>query len=115
MTLLEAPCGRGLRGIIPIPTCLLKGRRGYFAGQPRAGEALLGFGSCGEATLNLSPAGDLDEAAANLYAMLHALDRAEFSAIAVTKIPHEGAGAAINDRLRRGAAAATVQSQQAHG
>lgn len=82
--------------------------------QARAGEALLGFGSCPEATLNLSPTGDLDEAAANLYAMLHALDRADFSAIAVTLIPSEGAGVAINDRLRRGAAH-TDQPKQAHG
>lgn len=74
------------------------------ATSPRRGEALLGFGpACGEATLNLSPSGDLDEAAANLYAMLHALDRAEFTAIAVAPIPHEGRGAAINDRLARGA------------
>ena len=84
------------------------------AEQVRAEEALLGFGICPEATLNLSPTGDLDEAAANLYAMLHALDRAEFSAIAVKVIPDEGAGVAINDRLRRGAAD-TDQSKQAHG
>ncbi len=82
--------------------------------QARDGEALLGFGSCPEATLNLSPTGDLDEAAANLYAMLHALDRAEFSAIAVMAIPGAGAGLAINDRLRRGAAD-TDQPKQAHG
>ena len=105
---LEAP---GMMASHYAPTLPLR----LDAGQPRAGEALLGFGSCGEATLNLSPAGDLDEAAANLYAMLHALDRAEFSAIAVTPIPNDGAGAAINDRLRRGAAAATVQAKQAHG
>ncbi len=72
---------------------------------PRRGEAFLGFGpACGDATLNLSPSGDLDEAAANLYAMLHALDKPEFTAIAVTPIPHDGRGAAINDRLTRGAA-----------
>jgi len=74
------------------------------ASGPRRGEAFLGFGpACGEATLNLSLSGDLDEAAANLYAMLHELDRPEFTAIAVTAIPHEGRGAAINDRLARGA------------
>jgi len=83
------------------------------AEQPRAGEALLGFGSCDDATLNLSTTGNLVEAAANLYAMLHALDRAEFSAIAVTKIPNRGVGIAINDRLRRGAAAVTVQAKRA--
>ncbi len=75
----------------------------------RPGEALLAFGpdvpSGAAATLNLSPAGDLDEAAANLFAMLHALDRPEFSAIAVAPIAGEGRGAAINDRLRRAFAA----------
>jgi L-threonylcarbamoyladenylate synthase len=67
------------------------------------GEALLGFGP-GPATLNLSPAGDTTEAAANLFAMLRALDRAEFTAIAVRPIPESGLGLAINDRLRRAAA-----------
>ena len=71
-------------------------------------EALLGFGAdapMGAAeTLNLSPSGNLDEAAANLFAMLHALDRPEFAAIAVVPIPDDGLGAAINDRLARAAA-----------
>ena len=76
------------------------------ATEPHLGEAFLGFGpACDNATLNLSPSGDIDEAAANLYAMLHALDRVEYyTAIAVTPIPHEGRGVAINDRLERGAA-----------
>ncbi len=68
------------------------------------GEALLGFGPAPEATLNLSPDGDPAEAAANLFAMLRALDRGEFSAIGVMPIPEEGLGLAINDRLRRAAA-----------
>ena len=75
---------------------------------PRPGEALLAFGPNPipgfVATLNLSPTGDLGEAAANLFAMLRALDRAEFSAIAVMPIPEHGLGRAINDRLRRAAA-----------
>ena len=72
---------------------------------PRAepGEALLGFGEAPGATLNLSPRGDLKEAAANLFAMLRQLDsRAE--RIAVSPIPVTGLGEAINDRLRRAAA-----------
>jgi L-threonylcarbamoyladenylate synthase len=69
------------------------------------GEALLGFGPGHDgAARNLSPAGDLVEAAANLFACLHELDRPEFSAIAVAPIPEEGLGRAINDRLRRAAA-----------
>jgi L-threonylcarbamoyladenylate synthase len=55
--------------------------------------------------LDLSPAGDLAEAAANLFAMLRALDDpARFSGIAVTPIPAVGVGVAINDRLARAAA-----------
>jgi L-threonylcarbamoyladenylate synthase len=72
-------------------------------GEARAGEALLGFGAQPTATLNLSPSGDLTEAAANLFAMLRALDRAPFTAIAVAPIPDRGLGRAINDRLRRAA------------
>lgn len=68
------------------------------------GEALLGFGPAPGATLNLSDGGDLVEAAANLFAFLHALDRAPFTGIAVMPIPEEGLGLAINDRLRRAAA-----------
>ncbi|MDH3968937.1 MAG: L-threonylcarbamoyladenylate synthase [Rhodospirillales bacterium] len=71
-------------------------------------EALLAFGPdppAGAAvTLNLSPGGDLAEAAANLFAQLHALDRPELEAIAVMPVPEHGLGAAINDRLRRAAA-----------
>jgi len=69
-----------------------------------AGEALLGFGpEARDAMLNLSPSGDLAEAAANLFAMLRALDRPTFRGIAVMPIPDNGLGAAINDRLRRAA------------
>ena len=56
--------------------------------------------------MNLSPAGDLVEAAANLFSMLHALDRAPIRRIAVVPIPELGLGRAINDRLRRAAAPA---------
>ena len=73
----------------------------------RADEALLAFGSQlpqGAATvLNLSPSGDLIEAAANLFAYLRALDDARYAGIAVMPIPHEGIGEAINDRLKRAA------------
>jgi len=71
-------------------------------------EALLAFGprplEGAAATLNLSPRGEVTEAAANLFAMLRALDRPEFRAIAVMPIPDEGLGEAIRDRLRRAAA-----------
>jgi L-threonylcarbamoyladenylate synthase len=73
-----------------------------------ADEALLAFGpqplQGAAKTLNLSPGADLQEAAANLFAMLRALDRPEFRAIAVMPVPEDGLGEAICDRLRRAAA-----------
>jgi L-threonylcarbamoyladenylate synthase len=73
------------------------------ARTPRPGEALLGFGPAPDATLNLSPRGDLKEAAAKLVAMLRQLDESA-QAIAVMPIPQTGLGEAINDRLTRAAA-----------
>lgn len=72
------------------------------ATQPREGEAWLAFGPS-DSPFNLSPTGDLREAAANLFSMLRAADRTRPVAIAVAPIPHEGLGEAINDRLRRAA------------
>ena len=72
-----------------------------------AGEALLAFGPAPPAagiTLNLSARGDLIEAAANLFSHLRALDASGASGIAVMKVPHQGLGEAINDRLARAAA-----------
>jgi L-threonylcarbamoyladenylate synthase len=73
-----------------------------------ADEGLLAFGPEVPAgamlTYNLSPGGDLGEAAANLFAMLRALDRPGIGRIAVMPIPETGLGLAINDRLRRAAA-----------
>ena len=74
----------------------------------RPGEALLAFGNPVPATegpsINLSPAGDLVEAAAGLFAALRALDATGARTIAVMPIPEHGLGEAINDRLRRAAA-----------
>ena len=74
----------------------------------RPDEALLAFGPAApegaQERLNLSETGDLTEAAANLFAFLHRLDRSGASAIAVMPIPERGLGIAINDRLRRAAA-----------
>ena len=79
------------------------------AQQPH-GEAWLGFGPSDfdVPSLNLSPSGDLREAAANLFAYLRKLDRMAsehgLSSIAVATIPDHGLGEAINDRLQRAAA-----------
>lgn len=79
------------------------------ARRVRPGEAFLAFGPeprgvDQRAVLNLSRSRDLSEAAANLFAMLRALDRPGITRIAVAPIPSRGLGAAINDRLRRAAA-----------
>jgi L-threonylcarbamoyladenylate synthase len=81
------------------------------AQEARPGEALLAFGAARPAgaegaahTLDLSPRGDLVEAAANLFAHLRALDATGVSTIAVAPIPATGLGEAINDRLKRAAA-----------
>lgn len=52
---------------------------------------------------NLSEAGDLHEAAANLFSMLRDLDNPANKGIAVMQVPEAGLGIAINDRLRRAA------------
>lgn len=80
-----------------------KARMRLDAEEARAGERLLGFGDV-EADWNLSRSGDLVEAAANLFRMMHELDRSSDDPIAVSPIPDEGLGRAINDRLRRAAA-----------
>ncbi len=75
------------------------------------GEALVRFGGAAvdgadsaAIVLDLSPSGDLNEAAANLFAYMKKADASGASAIAFTAIPDEGLGEAINDRLQRAAA-----------
>jgi L-threonylcarbamoyladenylate synthase len=77
----------------------------------KPGEALLAFGphlpkgaEKAVRVLNLSPAADLVEAAANLFSDLRTLDSAGAKSIAVMRVPLEGLGEAINDRLARAAA-----------
>ncbi len=76
-----------------------------------AGDAFIGFGTTQVAgadkaafATDLSPAGDLTEAASRLYATLRAADRSGAVSIAVAPIPRTGLGLAINDRLARAAA-----------
>jgi len=69
---------------------------------PDEGEGFLAFGPGAPVGLNLSPSGDLVEAATKLFAMLRALDT-RFERIAVAPIPSTGLGEAINDRLERAA------------
>jgi L-threonylcarbamoyladenylate synthase len=76
--------------------------------RPRSDVGLLAFGPKVPRhkgpVLNLSHRGDLQEAAANLFRMMHALDETGVQTIAVMPIPNEGLGEAINDRLARAAA-----------
>jgi L-threonylcarbamoyladenylate synthase len=72
--------------------------------SPAPDEAYLAFGPTAvETAFNLSPTGDLREAAANLFAFLRAADRTNPTAIAVAPIPRQGLGEAIHDRLKRAA------------
>jgi L-threonylcarbamoyladenylate synthase len=80
------------------------------------GEAALDFGGVLAATatsarLDLSPSGNLEEAAANLFAFLRALDEGAPEMIAAAPVPEHGLGAAINDRLRR---ASSPRQRAAH-
>jgi L-threonylcarbamoyladenylate synthase len=75
------------------------------------GEALINFGNAkvadadkAVARFDLSPAGNLREAAANLFTTLRAADRSGAFSIAVAPVPMTGLGEAINDRLTRAAA-----------
>jgi L-threonylcarbamoyladenylate synthase len=99
----DAPLAPGMLSSHYAP----KARLRLNAVAPHDGEALLAFGpapATSHVTLNLSPRGDLIEAAANLFSHLRALDASGTARIAVMKIPHKGLGEAINDRLRRAAA-----------
>ncbi|MEX6505059.1 L-threonylcarbamoyladenylate synthase [Jiella sp. M17.18] len=91
------------------------GRVRLDAARIEPGEHVIAFGpqpSAGieqaAAVVNLSPRGDLIEAAANLFAALAAFDSPDIARIAVAPIPREGLGEAINDRLQRAAAPRTV-------
>ena len=117
---LEAALGRPLAQAAPAragpqapgqlashyaPRARLRLDAGAVAGDEAAldfGGALAGAASL--ARLDLSPSGDLVEAAANLFAFLRALDEIGAASIAVAPVPAQGLGAAINDRLRRAAA-----------
>ncbi|RNF35122.1 L-threonylcarbamoyladenylate synthase [Paracoccus methylarcula] len=75
------------------------------------GEAVLGFGSAlipgidaAAEVFDLSPSGNLDEAARNLFGLMHMADATGAESIAVVPIPKHGLGLAINDRLQRAAA-----------
>jgi len=96
----DAPLAPGMLSSHYAPKAQLR----LDAEAARDGEALLAFGPAPGAMLNLSARGDLIEAAANLFSHLRTLDASGARSIAVMKVPHEGLGEAINDRLARAAA-----------
>lgn len=68
---------------------------------PENDEFYIGFGAI-DGDLNLSPRGDLREAASNLFAYLRLADgKAQHGKIAIAPIPVQGLGMAINDRIKR--------------
>jgi L-threonylcarbamoyladenylate synthase len=81
-------------------------------------EALLAFGphvpKGAVASINLSPSGDLAEAAARLFGALRELDDSNAATIAVMPIPNHGLGEAINDRLQRAACSPQSIGVSAH-
>jgi L-threonylcarbamoyladenylate synthase len=99
----EAPPAPGMLASHYAPKASLR----LDADGAQPGEALLAFGQAPDFSgplLNLSPRGDLIEAATNLFSHLRVLDASGAKRIAVMKVPHDGLGEAINDRLRRAAA-----------
>lgn len=73
--------------------------------NPMEGEVLIGFGpQAPEKAINLSPTGNLMEAATNFFSTLRKLDSEGNKRLAVMPIPKTGLGLAINDRLKRAAA-----------
>src|SRR5262245_12858628 len=99
----DAPVAPGMLASHYAPKAALR----LDADDARPDEALLAFGPApafSGALFHLSQCGDLIEAAANLFSHLRALDASGAKRIAVMKVPYDGLGEAINDRLRRAAA-----------
>lgn len=103
----DAPLAPGMLASHYAPQARLRLNAGHVA----PGEALLAFGpapprgaEAAAMALNLSPRGDVIEAAANLFSYLRRLDATGVKTIAVMPIPQQGLGEAINDRLQRAAA-----------
>ena len=102
----DAPAGPGQLASHYAPAAAV--RMDVTAHEP--GMELIGFGAtrgAGKRGLNLSPKGDLREAAANLFDMMHAADATGATTIGIAPVPDTGLGEAVNDRLRRAAAPRT--------
>lgn len=93
--MIEAP-GQMLSHYAPGKTLRINVR------QFERDEFQIGFGAL-DGDINLSPSGDLIEAAANLFGALHTADASPRPKIAIAAIPNHDIGLAINDRLNRAA------------
>ena len=85
------------------------------AAEKQADEVLIGFGAPPDGVypdFTLSASGDIEEAAANLFAVMHQADQMAVKSIAFAPIPMSGLGLAINDRLARAAMPRTLSSKK---
>jgi L-threonylcarbamoyladenylate synthase len=100
----EVPAGDGIEAPGQLASHYAPGKPVRLtASAPASDEFMIGFGAvAGDVTLSAS--GDLAEAAARLYACLHAAAAAAQPRVAIAPVPGAGIGEAINDRLRRAAA-----------
>ncbi len=74
------------------------------AASRQKGEFYIGFGDVSASDINLSPTGNLEEAASRLFAFLRFADRQPgYTGICMSPIPKKGLGLAINDRIQRAA------------
>lgn len=99
----KLPAGPGMLDSHYAPQASLR----LNAAEPKPGESYIGFGKYAFGQYSLSTAGNLIEAAANLFKILHEVDARHPGRIAIAPIPDHGLGEAINDRLRRAAAPRT--------
>ena len=115
-TVIERPGPRTEEGPVIAPGMLAshyapEAQLRLNATEARPGEAIIRFGGIAlkgedqaKAVMDLSPSGDLREAAANLFDLLKRADTTGATGIAVAPVPGHGLGEAINDRLARAAA-----------
>ncbi len=103
---VDAPKAPGMLYRHYAPACPLR----LSVDKPIPGETLIAFGPGPipegfASVLNLSPQGDLNEAAQHLFDYLYQCEQSGATRIAVMPIPSEGVGVAINERLHKAAEA----------
>ena len=87
------------------------------AADKQTDEILVGFGTPPDGVhpdFTLSASGNIEEAAANLFAVMHQADQMAVKSIAFAPIPMSGLGVAINDRLARAAAPRMIPPKKSY-